>query len=326
MLCRVEFYALDLIGDANRRDGCGDRLVGQAVDTDKGGDKLARSRIDDLGHTSEIARLFQIFLILRRELHVQVFVEVRLPTNRMRHERDRTVGILPQRQPRLHRDANATEIGCAFDKLRLAIVAHPFQIARLLQRCEVDAPALFDLRTVETVDVDRLVTLLGGLFFDGCRLLLRLLGRRCLFRRGGFLCLLLCGGLLILGRIDFVRRQHILETYGVFQQVFHYRHDFLHALRRDAVEPEAFRLLALAVEVGEEIIQRIAMTVETQKILRVFRLSGFQVRRAVVLQARDHPDLARLLVPDDQDILFFLFLFHTLLLLIGLHPLDALRI
>ena len=68
------------------------------------------------------------------------------------------------------------------------------------------------------------------------------------------------------------------------------------------------------------------MTVEAQKILRVFRLGGFQVRSAVALQARDHSDLARLLVPDDQDIMFFLFLFHILLLLIGLHPLEALRI
>ncbi len=203
-------------------------------------------------------------------------------------------------------------------------MTHPFQVARLLQRREVDAPASPDFRTVEAVEVDGFITL----FFDRRRLrsfrVLRLLRRRLLLCCDRFLRLR--SGLLVFGRIDLVRRQHVMKADGVCQQLFHDRHDIFHALHRDAVEAEAFRLLALAVKVGEEIIQRVAMTVEAQKILRVFRSGGFQVRRAVALQSRDHADLARFLVPDDQHVLFSLFLFHILLSFIGLHPLDALRI
>ena len=68
------------------------------------------------------------------------------------------------------------------------------------------------------------------------------------------------------------------------------------------------------------------MAVETQEILRVFRFGGFHVWRSVALQPRDHADFARLLVPDEQNVLFFLLLFHTLLVLMGLHLPDALRI
>ncbi len=117
-----------------------------------------------------------------------------------------------------------------------------------------------------------------------------------------------------------------MKADGVYQQLFHDRHNIFHPFHRDAVEAEAFRLLALTVKVGEEIIQRIAMTVEAQEVLCVFRSGGFHVRRTVALQSRDHTDLARLLVPDDQYVLFFLFLFHILLSFIDLHLLDALLI
>ena len=123
-----------------------------------------------------------------------------------------------------------------------------------------------------------------------------------------------------------MRGKQILVLLRVLQQLFQHLDHLVRTFRRDAVEAEAFRLLALAVKVGEKVIQRIAVAVEAQEILRVFRFGGFHVRCAVALQPRDHADLARLLVPDDQNVLFFLFLFHTLLLLIGLHLPDALRI
>ena len=157
LLLVVQRRAQHLVGNVDLPDRNGHRFVGDAVDTDERGEQLARRRIDDLYHTSEIARLFQVFLILRRELDVQVLVVVRRTAYRVRHERHRAVGILPKRQPRLHRDADTPDFGVAVDKARLAVVAHTFQIARLLQRREVDAPAFGDLCAVEAAVVDRLV-------------------------------------------------------------------------------------------------------------------------------------------------------------------------
>ena len=122
---------------------------------------------------------------------------------------------------------------------------------------------------------------------------------------------LLRSDLFVLGRIDLVRCKYIPKADGVFQQVFHYRHDILHTLCGDTVEAEAFRLLALAVEISEEVVQHVSVPVETQEVLRVFCFGGAQIRRAVAFQPRDHSDFTRLLVSDDQNILVFLFLFHT---------------
>lgn len=47
------------------------------------------------------------------------------------------------------------------------------------------------------------------------------------------------------------------------------------------------------------------MTVEAQELPFVFRFGGSHVRRAVAFQPRDDADLARLLVLDDQNVLFF---------------------
>ena len=53
------------------------------------------------------------------------------------------------------------------------------------------------------------------------------------------------------------------------------------------------------------------MTVEAQELPFVFRLGGSHVRCAVAFQTRDDADLARLLVLDDQNVLFFFPLFHN---------------
>lgn len=111
--------------------------------------------------------------------------------------------------------------------------------------------------------------------------------------RLAFLRLLLRGGLLVLGRIDLVRSEQLLVLFRVLQQLFQYFHNLVRTLCRDTVEAEAFRLLALAVEVGEEVVQHIAMTVETQEILRVLRFGGFQGsasrRVSIPRPRRSHP-------------------------------------
>lgn len=56
------------------------------------------------------------------------------------------------------------------------------------------------------------------------------------------------------------------------------------------------------------------MTVEAQELPLMFRLGSFHVRRAVAFQPRDDADLARLLVLDDQNVLFFFLLFHNRLI------------
>ena len=323
LLLVVQHRAQHLVGNVDLPNRDGHRFVGDAVDTDERGEQLARRRIDDLCHTSEVARLFQVLLILRREPDVQILVVVRRTAYRVRHERHRAVGILPKRQPRLHRDADTPDFGVAVDKARLAVVAHTFQIARLLQRREVDAPAFGNLRAVEAAVVDRLVAPFVGslpLRFGGLavgvalpmpadtvgrflrdassRLLLRLLPH-------------LLGLLFILGRIDTVRRENIAVLVRLLQHLFHDRKHVLDTFRRYTVEGESLGVHTLPEEIGEEVVQYVAMTVEAQEVLRVFRFGGFHVRRAVALQTRDDADFARLLVPDDQNVLFFFLSFHN---------------
>ena len=313
LLLVVQRRAQHLLGNVDVPDRNGHRFVGDAVDTDERGEQLARRRIDDLRRTSEIARLFQVLLILRRELDVQVLVVVRRTAYRVRHERHRAVVILPKRQPCLHRDADTPDFGIAVDKARLAVVAHAFQISRLLQRREVDAPAFGDLRAVEAAVVDRLVALpVGSLLFRFGRLafgivlpmpadtvgrFLRDASSRLLLR---FLPHLL-GLLFILGRIDTVRRENLAVLVRLLQHLFHDRKHVLDAFCRYSVEGEPLGVHTLPEEIGEEVVQYVAMTVEAQKILCVFRSGGFHVRRAVVFQTRDDADFTRLFVPDDQN-------------------------
>lgn len=125
------------------------------------------------------------------------------------------------------------------------------------------------------------------------------------------LLLHLLGLLFILGRIDTVRRENIAVLVRLLQHLFHNRKHVFETLRRYSVEGEPLGVHTLPEEIGEEVVQYVAMTVEAQEILRVFRFGGFHVRRAVALQTRDDADFARLLVPDDQNVLFFFLLFHN---------------
>lgn len=121
----------------------------------------------------------------------------------------------------------------------------------------------------------------------------------------------LLGLLFILGRIDTVRRENIAVLVRLLQHLFHNRKHVFDAFCRYTVEGEPLGVHTLPEEIGEEVVQYVAMTVEAQEVLRVFRFGGLHVRRAVALQTRDDADFTRLLVPDDQNVLFFFLLFHN---------------
>ena len=144
---------------------------------------------------------------------------------------------------------------------------HTIPASGLTQVFDPYAPKTLERFAIDLRFVDRPIPLILSF------LLLFGFGRRFLH--------LLCCVLFVLGRIDLVRCKYIPKADRVFQQVFHYRHDILHALCGNAVEAEAFRLLALAVEIREEVVQHISVSVETQEILRVFCFGGFQIRCAV---------------------------------------------
>ena len=180
---------------------------------------------------------------------------------------------------------------------RLAVAEHTLPASGLTQVFDLYAPKALECFAVDLRFVDRPILFILSFF------LLFGFGRR--FRH------LLRSGLFVLGRIDLVRREHIPKADGVFQQVFHYRNHVLHAFDSNAVESEAVRLLALPEEVGKEVVQHVPVSVETQEVLCVFCFGGSQIRRAVAFQPCDYADFTRLLVPDDQNILVFLFLFHT---------------
>ena len=108
-----------------------------------------------------------------------------------------------------------------------------------------------------------------------------------------------------------MRRENIAILVRLLQHLFDDHKHVFETLRRYTVEGEPLGVHTLPEEVGEEVVQYVAMTVEAQEVLRVFRSGGLHVRRAVALQTRDDADFTRLLVPDDQNVLFFFLLFHN---------------
>lgn len=128
-----------------------------------------------------------------------------------------------------------------------------------------------------------------------------------------FRLFLLFGGLLLLyflfvaGGVHLVGRKHLLVAVGVFQQVLDNLQQFVGLVRRDTVETEAAGFLALAEEVLEEVVQHVAVPVELQEALRVLRFRGDTLGGAVGVQPGYHADFARLLVTDNQHVLFVFF-------------------
>jgi hypothetical protein len=114
--------------------------------------------------------------------------------------------------------------------------------------------------------------------------------------------------LLVLGGVHLVRGKYLRVCHGVFQEVLDDGKQRVHRIRRHPIEAEARRLLALVVEVLEEIVHHVPVAVEAQEVLRVFRLRGLRIGVALAVQLGDHADFACFLVVDDQHVLL-LFLF-----------------
>jgi hypothetical protein len=79
---------------------------------------------------------------------------------------------------------------------------------------------------------------------------------------------------------------------------------------RYTVETEAAGFLALPIEVSEEVVQHIAVSVELQETLRILRLSRGALGGAIGIQPGYHADFARFLVADYQHVFFCCFLCH----------------
>ena len=155
------------------------------------------------------------------------------------------------------------------------------------------------------------------LLFHFFHFLIRFLFHIIFFRIFSFRLLrsLLFLSLLVRRCIHFVRCEQFSVRLRVFQQVLDNRKQCFHRVRCHPVETESCRLLALAVEVPEEIVYHVSVAVKAQKLLRVFRLCLCPLGIASGIQSGNHTDFARLLVTDDQHVLFFfLFLFHFCLL------------
>ena len=117
--------------------------------------------------------------------------------------------------------------------------------------------------------------------------------------------------LLVRRCIHLVRSEQFCVCRRISQQVLDNRKQCFHHVRCHPVETEARRFLALAVEVPEEIVYRISVAVKAQKLLRVFRFRRYPLGITFAVKSGNHADFARLLVADNQHVLFlFLFLFH----------------
>ena len=124
--------------------------------------------------------------------------------------------------------------------------------------------------------------------------------------------------LVVLRQVNLVRCEHFLVRFGILQQVFHYTDEMFGFVCRYAVETEAVGFLALPDKVLEEVIQHIATTVKDQEVFRILRFGGYAFRIAVLVESGHYTDFTRLLVTDNQHVLFFLFLFHCLKFVIWL--------
>ena len=151
---------------------------------------------------------------------------------------------------------------------------------------------------------------LGIFFFRLLRSLLFLSLRLGIFSFRLFRSLLFLS-LLVRRCIHLVRSEQFCICRRVSQQVLDNRKQCFHHVRCHPVETEARRFLALAVEVPEEIVYRISVAVKAQKLLRVFRFRRYPLGITFAVKSGNHADFARLLVADNQHVLFlFLFLFH----------------
>ena len=120
----------------------------------------------------------------------------------MRHERNRTVGILAQRQARFDRKTHASDFGITGYKRRLAVAEHTIPASGLTQVFDLYAPKALERFAIDLRFVDRPIPLILSF--------LRLFGFGRCFRH-----LLRCG-LFVLGRIDLVRCKHIPKADRVF--------------------------------------------------------------------------------------------------------------
>lgn len=129
------------------------------------------------------------------------------------------------------------------------------------------------------------------------------------------LLLLLLHRLMIRRHVDFVRGEQFTVAFGILEQIFHHFDELVRLLGCHAVEAEAGGLLALPHEVEEEVVQDVAPAIELQEVLSVLHFRRHTLGCSVTAEAGDDTDLSRLLVADEQDVLFFCFLCHFYLLL-----------
>ena len=301
--------------------------MGLAVDTHERWFELTCFGVREVYDTAEVSRFFQVALILLGETVSLVFeVEVGSGLHQVRHKAHRTVLLYLEGEAGGGLEGLPVELRGDAHQVGLAIVEHPFQIARLLQLVAFDAPFLFQLLPVDFTLVDGFV----GIFLFLTVAVIRFLltgGTLCCLQLFLFLFHFFCGicGLLILlltlwlfflyclmirRHVDFVRGEQFTVAFGILEQIFHHFDELVRLLGCHAVEAEAGGLLALPHEVEEEVVQDVAPTVELQEVLSVLCFRRHTLGGSVTAEPGDDTDLSRLLVADEQDVLFFCFLCH----------------
>ena len=301
--------------------------MGLAVDTHERWFEFTCFSVCKVYDTAEVARLFQVALILLGETVPLVFeVEVGSGLHQVRYKAHRTVFLHLEGKTGGGLEGLPIELRSDTHQVGLAIVEHPFQIARLLQLVTFDAPFLFQLLPVDFALVDGLV---GTFLFLTVAVIRFLLtgGTLCCLQLFLFLFHFFCGicGLLILlltlllfflyclmirRHVDFVRGEQFAVALGILEQVFHHFDEFVRLLGCHAVEAEAGWFLALPHEVEEEVVQDVAPAIELQEVLSVFHFRRHTLGGSVTAETGDDTDLSRLLVADEQDVMFFCFLCH----------------
>ena len=246
-----------------------------------------------------------------------VFIQFLLLADEVRHEADVSLAVLLEGKAGVQLECFAAEGGLDLHQVGLAVVEHLRKVAGLFKVVTLHAPSVLQLLPVDFALVDGLVAPFALRLF-GIFLLFFLLLHVFLFLRFLFFgCQFFLHLFLVVGGVHLVRGKQLLVRFGVFQQLLHHLQEIFGLVCRDAVKTEAAGFLALPEEVLEEVVQHVAVSVELQETLRVFRFRGGALGCAVRVQPGNHADLARLLVTDHQHVLFVFFLCHLKNVLMG---------
>ena len=283
----VQLHALDFIGDAYPIGTLSDDVVGQAVDAHEAAGRLIFAGEGQFHGTTEVARFFEGFLVLiGKGMPEELTLQLRLLADGMDNGNECSVSRGFQGKTGIGIEGNISDFDRDGNKRSLAVLKQVIKMLALFEALTAYAH-LFELLPLYLVGVNAL----EGLFLLSC-----------IIRRidtGGIQHLLIGG--------DFRRFEHLGENPCAGNGT----------LEGDFEEVELCGVLELPHEVGEEVLQGIAVLVELQETL--FMLGGGRngFQSIFFICSGYGSEALGLLFLDQKDFLIFDFFVHITMYLMA---------